>query len=93
MAQKRAHIIYSGTVQGIGFRWAAQAIADSIGLTGWVRNCPNGTVEIVSEGRKEDIEILMNKIENQMAGYIRSKNVEWKKATGKFDSFGIKLFD
>ena len=47
---KRLRLIVSGRVQGVGFRWAAQNIARQLGVHGYVRNLPNGDVEIVVEG-------------------------------------------
>ncbi len=89
MKEKRAQIIYSGTVHGVGFRWTVQEIAESMAVTGWVRNCPDGTVEVVCEGSKDEIGILMNKIKKAMGNYIKSSEVEWQKATGEFDTFNI----
>jgi acylphosphatase len=47
---KRAHIIISGIVQGVGFRYHARSEAFQLGLGGWVRNLPDGRVEAVAEG-------------------------------------------
>ena len=47
---KRLRLIVSGRVQGVGFRWAAQKAARQLGVYGYVRNLPNGDVEIVAEG-------------------------------------------
>lgn len=91
-AQKRAHIIYSGNVQGVGFRFTAEEIAISLGLKGWVRNCPDGTVETVVEGEEEGIQAFMDKIKKSMASYIRTSKVKWQESNGEFDSFGIKFF-
>jgi len=93
MPMKRAHIIYTGTVQGVGFRWTVQGIADSAGITGWVRNCPDGTVEVVCEGEKDDIDIFLNRIYKEMGPYIKSRNVNWNAATSEFDRFGMKFFE
>jgi acylphosphatase len=92
MADKRANIIYSGTVQGVGFRFTAEEAANSARLTGWVRNSPDGTVEIVCEGGEDDIKMFMSKMRKAMAPYIRSSKVKWAEATGEFDTFGIKVF-
>lgn len=86
---KRAHLFYSGTVQGVGFRWAVQDAADPLGLTGWVRNCPDGTVEVVCEGPKESIELFMNKVKKVMGYYVRAVRRDWQDATGEFDGFNI----
>lgn len=91
MANRRAHIIFQGTVQGVGFRWTAESVAISLGITGWVRNCPDGNVEAICEGKKEDIDTFIQKMKSEMGHYIRSSNVNWQEATGEFDAFGIKF--
>lgn len=54
---KRAqHLIVSGRVQGVGFRYFAQATAIEYGITGWVRNLNDGTVELHAEGDEERVE-------------------------------------
>ncbi|MCQ9206749.1 MAG: acylphosphatase [Omnitrophica bacterium] len=79
-------------VQGVGFRWTAERIANSLGLTGWVRNCPDGTVEAVGEGQEEDINAFMNRIKNEMQPYIRSVRTDWEEPRGEFDTFTINFF-
>ncbi len=49
------HIIVSGRVQGVAYRASARAQADSLGITGWVRNLPEGSVEILAEGDRPSI--------------------------------------
>lgn len=51
----RKHMIFSGRVQGVGFRYHAQYAAQACGLTGWVRNLYDGTVEMEVQGRREAI--------------------------------------
>lgn len=88
---KRLHIIYSGRVQGVGFRFAAERIASDLGLSGWVRNNRDGSVEIVCEGEESKLKELLERIEDSFSGYIRGKDVNWQEATGEFKDFKISF--
>jgi acylphosphatase len=46
----RRHVFVRGAVQGVGFRWFAKELAESLGLSGWVRNREDGSVELEAEG-------------------------------------------
>ncbi|MDP2921788.1 MAG: acylphosphatase [Candidatus Omnitrophota bacterium] len=90
MTNKRAHVFYSGNVQGVGFRYTAEDIAESLGLKGWVKNLSDGRVEVVAEGDEKDLKEFLDKISNgQMARYIKDTEVSWEKATKEFDSFEV----
>jgi len=91
MSRMRARIIYSGTVQGVGFRFTAEKIATSLGLTGWVGNSPDGTVDVLCEGSESDIKVFMDKIDKSMGAYIRASRITRKNATGEFSSFNIRF--
>lgn len=86
----RLHLIVKGRVQGVFFRLYAKNTAKKLGITGWVRNNPNGTVEIVAEGTKSALETLLEKCRN---GSVWSKVDEieekWGKATGEFKDVEI----
>jgi len=56
---ERRRVVVHGFVQGVGFRFAVEREARSRGVAGWVRNCPDGTVESVFEGEREDVEALV----------------------------------
>lgn len=56
----RTHAIISGTVQGVFFRSSAQQEARKLDLTGWVKNLPDGTVELEAQGESEDIDKLLD---------------------------------
>ena len=56
---ERKRVVVHGFVQGVGFRYAVQRAADSRAVAGWVRNRPDGTVEAVFEGEREDVEALV----------------------------------
>jgi acylphosphatase len=57
---RRSHILIYGFVQGVGFRFAVQRAASSRGVSGWVRNRPDGAVEAVFEGKPEDVDALVD---------------------------------
>ena len=64
---KRYHLFISGIVQGVGFRWYTQRIARSNNICGWVKNLPDGRVEVVAEGKEEDVENFLNALKE---GYL-----------------------
>lgn len=57
--RRRVRIVVSGRVQGVGFRYSTVYEASRLSLSGWVRNRRDGTVEILAEGRPEDVEALI----------------------------------
>ncbi|MGH7860090.1 MAG: acylphosphatase [Candidatus Binatia bacterium] len=59
MADIRAHLRISGRVQGVFFRGSTEEEARSLGLTGWVRNCSDGSVEVLAEGDEKRVERLI----------------------------------
>jgi acylphosphatase len=55
----RARLLISGIVQGVGYRYSCRRQAQGLGLTGWVRNLPDGRVEAVLQGTREQIEAMI----------------------------------
>ena len=91
-SQKRIHVFYSGRVQGVGFRFTTERVALSLGIMGWVKNLPDGRVEVVSEGEEAKLVLFLEKIKNgPMKPYIRGVEVAWQKAKGEFDDFGLRF--
>lgn len=87
----RAHLLISGRVQGVAFRYYAQDIAQSLGVKGWIRNCWDGKVEIVVEGEEEEVEKLINWCYRGPGSAIVEKvDIEWEKHRREFNSFGIR---
>ena len=88
---RQAHIYYRGRVQGVGFRFSVRHIASCLGILGWVKNLPDGAVEIVAEGKEEVVKDFLARIDQQFTGYIRAKDIDWMPASGGFGFFSIKF--
>jgi len=69
------HIIFTGRVQGVGFRFTARGIASRCGLTGFVRNLPDGTVEMLAQGEPQDVDAAIAQIKQRFLGYIADVRV------------------
>jgi acylphosphatase len=89
--KKRIHVVFNGRVQGVGFRFTAESIADSLGVGGWVKNIPGGGVEVLAEGPEEILKDFIFQLETRFAGYIKDKDVLWERDTGEFKEFGVKF--
>ncbi len=86
---KRLHVYYSGRVQGVGFRYAVREAAQELRVGGWVRNLPDGRVELVAEGSDEVLDQLIWKVQQTMGRFIQQTQTEQSVATGEFSEFGI----
>jgi acylphosphatase len=87
---KRAHVYYSGRVQGVGFRFSTVEVAYGFEVTGWVRNLPDGRVELVAEGQETEVQSFLEAIQSsQLGNYIRQADARWEPATGQFKRFEI----
>lgn len=64
MKEERKHFVFSGRVQGVGFRYSAYYLARLLELTGWVRNEYDGTVMMEVQGRPEQIDRLLQKLQS-----------------------------
>jgi len=85
-----AHIVVSGMVQGVGFRYFVQYHAKQLGLTGWVRNLPNGNVEIMAEGNREFVESLIVYVRRgPRSAVVSNTEVTWKEDRGQFEDFDV----
>ena len=88
--RERLHAFFSGAVQGVGFRLTAIRLATSYpNLTGFVRNLPDGRVELVAEGNHTDLAAFLDDIEERMSGYVRSVDKRFTRAGGSFHGFTI----
>ena len=85
----QAHMIYSGAVQGVGFRFTTQRKAKELHLTGWVRNLSDGRVEILAEGPREKIQDLADHLQEYFGPDIHSQEIEFLNPQGRFSDFLI----
>ena len=70
------HIIFTGHVQGVGFRFTAQRMATRYRLAGFVRNLGDGSVEMVAQGSAEDIEACITDIKESFAGHVQEVTID-----------------
>ena len=70
------HVYYSGLVQGVGFRYTAQSVAEGFAVSGYVRNLASGDVELVAQGTTEQVEAFLRALAARMAHYIRRTTVQ-----------------
>jgi acylphosphatase len=89
MDQIAKHIIFSGQVQGVGFRFTAFNMANRHQLTGFVRNLPDGTVEMLVQGPAQTVNDCMRDIEEEFSGYIRETKIEETSPNPKYEEFKI----
>jgi len=69
---KRARLVVSGLVQGVGFRMFVERTAGKLGISGWVRNLPDGTVEIEAQGPETLVEELARRAAKGPSGSVVS---------------------
>ena len=90
MNRCRMKILYSGHVQGVGFRYTARGVAAGYEIAGVVRNLPDGRVELTAEGTREELEAFREAIRGAgLAGFIRDETVAWCEAQNEFRGFEI----
>jgi acylphosphatase len=81
--QIRAHVLISGRVQGVGYRYATVETANQLGLSGWVRNLPDNRVEAVFEGKREIVEEIVRWChEGPPAAMVKNVAVEYGEPEG-----------
>lgn len=82
--------LYSGQVQGVGFRYTVRALTHGFEVTGTVRNLEDGRVELAAEGAREELEAFLEAIRQSEVGhFIRQETPCWSEAKNEFRSFEI----
>jgi len=71
-----AHIIAIGKVQGVGFRFTVQQKAISLGITGWVKNLADGSVEMEVEGTKEQLNIFIQSLKKGLNPFVKINDLQ-----------------
>jgi acylphosphatase len=90
MNRSRLHVFYSGSVQGVGFRYSVKMLTGGFDVTGTVRNLPDGRVELVAEGEPDELKAFQQAIrESELGHFIRNEDVRWETAEGTFRGFEI----
>ena len=89
-ARERAHVVFVGRVQGVGFRYTTVQVAASYAVTGTVQNLRDGSVELVAEGERAEVEAFLRAVTDRMGGYIQDAELTWGRATGEFEDFDVR---
>jgi acylphosphatase len=91
VTNQRLEATVRGGVQGVGFRWFVRRLAAQRGLTGWVANQPDGSVQVVAEGSRDALEELLGLLHNGPSGaVVSSVDDHWLPASGAFSGFDIR---
>ena len=86
--KKRAYILVSGRVQGVGFRFRTQVEARKLSLTGFARNVSNGDVEIIAEGEEESLKQLIDFCKKgPLIARVEKVRLEFADYKGEFQDF------
>ncbi len=83
------HIIFKGSVQGVGFRYTSRRIAKKYDLTGYVKNLSDGSVEMVIQGEKTDVNYCIEDVCASFSSYIRDKDIKICPAQPQYVEMGI----
>lgn len=87
----RRRLLFSGRVQGVGFRYTTVRIARGYAVTGHVRNLPDGRVEAIVEGSEDELDGFQTALTAEMMGHIRDVACQQSPATGEFAGFDVRF--
>ncbi|MDQ3812792.1 MAG: acylphosphatase [Armatimonadota bacterium] len=89
--KRQAHVFYEGRVQGVGFRYTAEEMAQRHGIVGWVRNRRDGRVELVAQGEDGAVRAFLDDVRTGPLGhYIRDVDISWSDPDEDFPNFDIR---
>jgi acylphosphatase len=87
--QAAKHVIFTGHVQGVGFRYTARSIARQYPVSGYVRNLPDGTVEMFVQGAPADIDNYIQDVQQELAGHVHETQIEPAPINPRYQNFEI----
>ncbi len=90
-SRKRYELHYRGNVQGVGFRYTVRQIAASFAVAGYVRNLPDGRVQLVVEGEEAEIQRFLAGIRSHLGRHISDIQTTVRPATAAFGGFEIRF--
>lgn len=83
-------LFYTGRVQGVGFRYSVKQLAAGYEVLGWVRNLPDGRVELWLQGEADEVAAMEQAVlESHLGGFVKETEVKEAKADGKLRGFDI----
>ena len=88
--RQRRELLYSGRVQGVGFRYTTCEIAGRFRVAGYVQNLPDGSVKLVAEGEADELERFLDAVGEELARYIANTQTRTGQATGEYADFRIE---
>ena len=89
--QARVHAVIHGYVQGVNFRYYATLTARRLGVSGWVANRRDGSVETIAEGRRSDMDEFLDFLHRgSPSASVQGVDVEWESPTGEFSGFRVR---
>lgn len=90
MSSVGAELRIEGFVQGVGFRYFCLNQARKLGLTGWVKNNPDGSVSVLAEGDRSSLESLIVDLKiGPVGSTVNNVSIEWREITGQFTDFSV----
>lgn len=91
MADQQRKVTFRGDVQGVGFRYTACQVAGDFDVVGYVRNAPDGSVELLAEGADDQLDAFLDALNSRMRGHIRDIDQQAAPAEGRYHDFGVRF--
>lgn len=86
---RRFRVVYSGRVQGVGFRWQVKNLSGDFEVAGFVRNLSDGTVELLVEGKEQETRGMIAKVDAELRDYWHSKVEDRREGGPQYEDFSI----